>query len=511
MAKIKKSKKAKHSQIAAEVIDTNLADFGIENYLRYGNAVLEDRAIPDFRDGMNPVNRRILWSAYDLGVHSKANYVKSARIVGDVLGRFHPHGDSSVYGAMVGMTNNVGTVNNICHALIDGDGNWGSLSEPSAAAMRYTEARLSTFADAVLFNRFYTPVIDYVPNYDSKTVEPLILPALLPILLLNGRFGIAPGATSSIPSFDGATIVSLLKKIYSGKKISSKLLAKTLRVVTTFGGREAETSDENREALFNSTRGSVICHSQHTYDAKTRQLIFTTFAYTDLQKAIERISAFDGVQSVQDGSDSSDKYGKLIVNLKRQKESKAENAVIQKCLDFMSKRENFVLNFTRRFKDDIGQSAAKMNAWSLPKMLERWVSWRTKLEQRACLYWIKEDEKELHRLGLLIQAVDLIDFIVKILKDKKLKTNEEVYKSYAKKAKVAIEDAKYVLTRPIITLRNLERTSLEKKVKEVKANKASLQERHDNPQSAMLKQLKEFEIFFEDRPIPAKKLKKKRK
>ena len=197
MAKKKsKPEKGSYREVIGEI---DLLDFAREHYSRYGRSVLEDRAFPDFRDGMNPVNRRTLWSAYSLGIRSNSKFVKSARIVGDVLGRYHPHSDQAAYGAMVKMTNVNGVVSNIPIGLFEGEGNWGSLSNSAAAAMRYTEARLSKFSDEVLFNKFYMPVVRMIPNFDSSTVEPLILPALLPLVLLNGRSGIAPVATTNIP------------------------------------------------------------------------------------------------------------------------------------------------------------------------------------------------------------------------------------------------------------------------------------------------------------------------
>lgn len=500
--RVKRGKKGEVSsgppaKIAVAVIEESLEHFSVSSYERYGNAVLEDRAIPDYRDGMNPVNRRILWAAHELGTHSNKPHMKAARIVGDAMGRFHPHGDSAIYGAMVGMANNEGKVNNTCHALIDGEGNWGSLSEPGYAAMRYTEARLSKFADAVLFDKFYLPVMEMVPNYDSKDVEPLTLPALIPLLFLNGRFGIAPGATANIPSFDGKTVLKVLEAAYSGEELTPKLLAKTLRVVGTYGGRETGKNDEHRKALFSTKRGRVELHSESHYDEKKRTLTFTTFAYSSMLKALEKIAAFDGVQTVMDDSDTEDRYGKMVVVFKKQADNRLQR-LVEKCKAIMTARESYVLNFTRRYKDETGQAAAKMKAMTLPKVLTLWVKWRVSLEKKACAYWIKQDEKEIHRLSLLIQAVDLIDFIMKILKDKKLKTNDEVYRVYAKKAKVEVEDAKYVLGRPIISLRNMSRNDLLADRKKVEKNKSGLEKRMKKPMGYLIKQLDDFRPFFKD-------------
>lgn len=482
---------------ANPVIVTSLDRFAEENYKRYGLAVLENRAIPDYRDGLNPVNRRVLWSAHTLGFSNKSKLSKAARIVGDVIGRYHPHGDMAAYEAMVGMTNLPNKVNNIRVGLMEGGGNWGSLSGSSFAAARYTECRLTKFSDEVLFNRFYMPVVQKVPNFDNTTVEPLILPALLPVLFLNGRFGIAPGATCKIPAFDGNSVLALLKRAYSGEELTPKILSKTLKVVTTYGGveDESEAKSEGRKALFTGKKGALTLRSTHTYDEKKRTLTFTKFAKADFEKAIEKIGAIDGVQSVYDMSLATDREGKLVVVLKKQMEGRHKRT-IEKVIAFMQLRENYVLNFTRRTKDETGQAQATMKAMTLTTAFTNWVKWRTALEKKACGYWIGEDDKEIRRLDLLMQACDLIDFIVKLLKDKKLKSSEEVYKAYAKKAKVEFEEAKYVLTRPIITLRNLEKRSLLEDKKKVQANRKKLVMRQKKPLDFMKEQLKDFAPFF---------------
>lgn len=480
-----------------KLIQIEMDKFAMENYKRYGLAVLENRAIPDFRDGLNPVNRRVLWSMNSLGFHNKAKLAKAARVVGDVIGRYHPHGDASAYDAMVGMTNLPKNINNIRVGLIEGGGNWGSLSGTSAAAQRYTEARLSAFSDEVLFNRFYTPVMDKVPNFDNTTEEPLVLPSLLPLIFLNGRFGIAPGATCRIPAFNGNTILDLLDKAYAGEEITPKLLGNTLRAVTTFGGmeKEDELKGAARKALFTDKRGKLNLRPTYVFDEKKRTLTFTKFAFANFEKTLGFVSAMDSVQSIEDLSTPADRIGKLVVTLKKLGENKQKTAIAA-ILKHMELSESYVLNFTRRAKDDIGQACAEMRAMTLPKAFTAWVKWRTKLEQRACTYWIKEDEKEIKRLLLLIQAVDYVDYIVKLLKDKSLKSKDDVYTAYAKKAKVSNIEAEYVLTRPIITLRNLSKGPLEKELAETRDNMKKLQKRHDNPLAFMRGQLKDFRKFF---------------
>lgn len=505
-AKGKRKSSAKKGQALGRTMqreDANKAilapmdDFAIKNYARYGKAVLENRAIADYRDGFKPVNRRVLWAAHSLGFNSKSKLSKAARIIGDVIGRYHPHGDTAAYDAMVKMTNLPNKVNNIRVGLIEGGGNWGSLSGQEAAASRYTEARLTKFSDEVLFNKFYMPVVQKVPNFDSTTVEPLVLPALLPIIFLNGSEGIAPGATSNIPAFEGSTVVELLGKVYGGEELTSKLMAKTLRAVVKYGGVEQEDQlkSDGRKALFTGKKGVINFRPVFTYDERKRMFSFTGFANYKFEKIIEKVGAMEGVQSVHDVSKPSDRYGRLNITLKKQMDArhKRTHAAV---LAFMNSRENYVLNFTRRTLDETGQAEATMRAMTLLTAFTNWIKWRTNLEKKACAYWIKEDDKEIRRLNLLMQACDLIDFIVKLLKDKSLKTSDDVYKAYAKKAGVEYDEAKYVMQRPIITLRNLEKGSLLEERKKVEQNKKRLESHRAKPLPHMKKQLDGFAGFF---------------
>ena len=165
-----------------------------DNYLPYAVEVAKERALPDVRDGLKPVHRRILYGAYKLKAFPDKPYYKSARIVGDILGKYHPHGDSSVYDAMVILAQNFSTK----EPLIDGHGNWGSIDGDSAAAMRYTEARLSSIALEMLRD-IEKDTVDMVDNYSGSELEPSVLPSRYPNILVNGSFGIAVGLSTNIP------------------------------------------------------------------------------------------------------------------------------------------------------------------------------------------------------------------------------------------------------------------------------------------------------------------------
>ena len=172
-----------------------LADFAQRAYLDYAISVVKGRALPDGADGQKPVQRRILFAMNEMGLASGARPVKSARVVGDVLGRFHPHGDQAAYDALVRMAQNF----TLRYPLIDGQGNFGSRDGDGAAAMRYTEARLTPIA-RLLLDEIDEGTVDFMPNYDGSTQEPRLLPARLPFVLLNGASGIAVGMATEVPS-----------------------------------------------------------------------------------------------------------------------------------------------------------------------------------------------------------------------------------------------------------------------------------------------------------------------
>ena len=182
------------SENNSRIIKINIEDEMKSAYIDYSMSVIVSRALPDVRDGFKPVHRRVLYGMYDLGLTSGAGFKKSARIVGEVLGKYHPHGDSSVYEAMVRMAQEW----SLRYMLVDGPGNYGSIDGDSAAAMRYTEARFRKLAEEVLAD-LDKNTVDFKPNFDESLQEPVVLPAKAPMLLLNGASGIAVGMATNMP------------------------------------------------------------------------------------------------------------------------------------------------------------------------------------------------------------------------------------------------------------------------------------------------------------------------
>ena len=209
----------------AQIIRTEYSDLMKKAYIDYAMSVIISRALPDVRDGLKPVQRRTLYDMYELGIRYDRPYRKCARIVGDTMGKYHPHGDSSIYEALVVMAQDFkkGQV------LVDGHGNFGSIEGDGAAAMRYTEARLTKFTQEVCLSDLDKSVIDFGPNFDETEKEPVVLPVRVPNLLVNGAEGIAVGMATSIPTHNLGEVIDAVKAYMKNDAISTKQLMKYVK------------------------------------------------------------------------------------------------------------------------------------------------------------------------------------------------------------------------------------------------------------------------------------------
>ena len=494
--------------VREKIAEANLVDDAKAKYLEYATSVLEDRALADFRDGQMPVTRRNLYSAYDMGIRSNGRFAKAARIVGDSIGRFHPHGESSIYNSLVKLVNGNSVI-----GLFQGEGNWGNMSDPGNAAMRYTECRLSKFSDEVLFNKFYTPVMDMAPNYDGSFEEPLLLPAILPVVLMNGSYGIAPGAISSIPSFTSKSVMKLLRQVYGGKELTDKLMYNTLEFTTLFGGIEIEPKTKEakaqRMAVFRTTSGRVQMKSRVKWNEKERTLTVTAFANVgsltvkppkkddDKKKPkkglLDKLMDIEGVEVARDDSGTADKYATVTIILKKNITEKMQEAIIKYIKKkLLRSSETYVLNFTERYMKEDGQASAHVKAMPLIKMMHEWLKWRVQLERRACKHWGGEASKRIRELELKILAVDNREIIIRALNDKK-RNMDELEEWLAKQLKITKEEAAFIFNMKVRQLRALEKDALVTKKKEEIKTLKELEDRHKKPLPWMIKQLDTLE------------------
>lgn len=260
-------------------------------YLDYAMSVVKGRALPDVEDGQKPVQRRLLTIMQEMGLDSRAKPVKSARVVGDVMGRLHPHGDSSVYDAMVRMAQNF----SLRYPLVDGQGNFGSRDGDGAAAMRYTEARLTAFSD-ILLGEIGQGTVDYQPNYDGAFQEPVLLPARLPVLLLNGASGIAVGMATEIPSHNLREVADACVLKINRPDASFNDVIEVLRGPDYPGGAQIISSGDDLRRLYETGRGSVRVRARWTVEPLARaqwQVVVTELPPgTSTQKVLEEIEEY---------------------------------------------------------------------------------------------------------------------------------------------------------------------------------------------------------------------------
>ncbi|MEB2319424.1 MAG: DNA topoisomerase IV subunit A [Pseudomonadota bacterium] len=265
-----------------------LADFAERAYLDYAISVVRGRALPDVCDGQKPVQRRILYAMHEMGLGPNAKPVKSARVVGDVLGKFHPHGDTAAYDAMVRMAQDF----SLRYPLIDGQGNFGSRDGDGAAAMRYTEARLTRFA-ALLLDEIDQGTVDFVPNYDGAFEEPSLLPARLPMVLLNGASGIAVGMATEIPPHNLREVAAAAVAALRNPKIGVEELLEHLPAPDFPGGGQIISPPEDIAAIYRGGRGSIKLRARHHIEELARgqwQLVIDELPHgVSSQKVLEEI------------------------------------------------------------------------------------------------------------------------------------------------------------------------------------------------------------------------------
>ena len=391
-----------------------------DNYLPYAVEVAKDRALPDVRDGLKPVHRRILYGAYLLKAFPDRPYYKSARIVGDVLGKFHPHGDSSVYDAMVLMAQDFSTR----EPLFDGHGNFGSMDGDGAAAMRYTEARLSKMAMEMLRD-IDKDTVDMVPNYSDSEMEPKVLPARYPNLLVNGTFGIAVGLATNIPPHNLGEVTDGVLAYIDNPEITTKdlmeyikapdlptggvLIGKNslLSAYETGEGKVTLRAKTNIEKLENGRYGIVITEFPYRRNkSKILQTISEMTGDKRHQKALEAIT---------DIRDESDRSGiRAVVELKKA----ADYNTADKILKYLFKKTDLQCNISFNM---VALANGKPQTMGLKTIIMHYVNHQKDIVTKRTIKELAMAEKRFHIVEGFIKAIDVLDEIIKTIRESKSK------------------------------------------------------------------------------------------
>ena len=386
------------------------------SYLDYAMSVIIQRALPDVRDGMKPVHRRILYSMYDSGLRANAKYRKSAKVVGDVLGNYHPHGDSSVYDAMVRLAQDF----SLRYPLIDGQGNFGSMDGDGAAAMRYTEAKMAKLGESLLTD-IDKNTVDWRPNYDASREEPVVLPARIPNLLLNGAMGIAVGMATNIPPHNLSELIDALQFLLNHPDIDAVTIENLLDFVK---GPDFPTSGiiYNKKDILDAYtrgRGSVVMRGKaHIEEAKNgRSMIIIDEVPYQLNKKdfVEKIAALvtdKVIVGVADIRDESNKEGvRVVVELKR-------DAFPKKILNQLYKLTPLQTTFAYNMiaLTDRGMQPKLMN---LKEMLIAFMDHRKEVTTRRVQFELDQAEARKHILEGLAKAISIIDQIIATIRASK--------------------------------------------------------------------------------------------
>ena len=399
----------------SQIIRTEYSDLMKKSYIDYAMSVIIARALPDVRDGLKPVQRRTLYDMYELGIRYDKPYRKCARIVGDTMGKYHPHGDSSIYEALVVMAQDFKKG----QTLVDGHGNFGSIEGDGAAAMRYTEARLTKFTQEVCLADLDKDVIDFGPNFDETEKEPLVLPMRVPNLLVNGAEGIAVGMATSIPTHNLGEVIDAVKAYMKNDEISTRQLMKYIKGPDFPTGGIVGNKDDLLD-IYETGQGKIRIRGKVEVEelkGGKKQLVISEIPYTmigtgigkflnDVANLVETKKTTD----IVDISNQSSKEGiRIVLELKRGAD--AENL------------KNMLYKKTR-LEDTFGVNMlavadGRPETLGLKKIIEHHVDFQFELATRKYKTLLaKEQEKSEVQEGL-IKACDVIDLIIEILRGSK--------------------------------------------------------------------------------------------
>lgn len=467
-----------HGMTDDTVTDTGLDKFTAEALSIYGAYVVEDRAVPDYRDGLKPVHRALLWSLAGLNLRPSSSYKKAARTVGDTIGKYHPHGDSAAYGAMV-------TIANTMPPVVDGQGNWGTPINP-AAAQRYTEARMSKFAHMFMLDREYLDIVPKVPNFSGDDTIPLFLPALLPYALFNGNIPApAYGVRAGNPSFSFRSVAKVVIAMLQGKKVSSKKLAKLLEVQHPWGCT-AHIDDAEMLEMVKTGKGSVRYMPIIEEDYDKKQILIRSFvpaglsSTAQIDKTLEKISNLDGVRKCYSKqgkkSKGSGPYGALfVIECQRNLDTEDFYDILEAVEKHASSSVSYRLGVTIRKQDE--RNAFRYLGYD--RYLEAWVKYRVALELKLIKSLLEKAKKELHLQEVYLFAVENMEKLLKVLP--KALTAKDPDSTLAKAMKMPVEDATIILNRQVRKLAKLEAADIKTKIKALKEEIASLTKDLDAP------------------------------
>ncbi len=464
-----------------------------ESYIDYAMSVIVARALPDVRDGLKPVHRKILYAMNELGLGSSAKFRKSAAVTGDVLAKYHPHGDVAVYDSMVRMAQDF----SLRYPLIQGQGNWGSIDGDSAAAMRYTEAKLSRIGELMLQD-IEKNTVNFTDNYDGTRQEPTVLPAPLPQLLLNGSLGIAVGMATNIPPHNLTELIEAVVHLLDNPK------AETPDLFQFIQGPDFPTGGmiyDQKEIIsaYSQGKGSIIVRGKAEVVSKkdgSEQIIITELPYQVLKSALveemANLVSEKKVEGIRDIKDLSDRQGmSIIIDVKRGFEPQR---VLNRLYKFTNLQKTFHLNLLA-LVDGI-----QPEILSILDVLKYFIKHRTEVVTRRTKFDLEKAKDRAHILEGLTIALKNIDAVINLIK--KSKDKDEAKANLMKKFKLTERQAVAILEMKLQTLAGLERKKIEDELKEILEKIKELTAILKSPEKLKLiikKELEELKEKFGDK------------
>ena len=428
-------------------------------YLSYAMSVIVSRALPDARDGLKPVQRRILYGMWDMGFRANSSYKKSARIVGDVLGKMHPHGDSSVYDALARLAQPW----NLRYMLIDGQGNFGSVDGDPPAAMRYTEARLSTIAEELLLD-IDKNTVDFRDNFDGSYKEPTVLPALLPNLLLNGAAGIAVGMATNIPPHNLSELCNAISYLIESPEATVEDLIKLIPG-PDFPTAASILGTEGILAAYSTGRGQITLRAKAHIEEGSRgayNIVVTELPYqvnkARLQERMAELAKERKIEGVRDVRDESDRTGmRLVIILKQDAQPKK---VLNALYKHTQMQTTFGINMLA-----LVEEGRQPKVLTLKRMLQEYIGHRQVVIRRRTEFDLAKARDRAHILEGLKVALDNLDEVIRTIRESR--TADSAKNNLIRNFSLSERQSQAILDMQLRRLAALERKKIEDEYKEL--------------------------------------------
>ncbi|HEI7184628.1 TPA: DNA topoisomerase IV subunit A [Staphylococcus aureus] len=465
----------------SEIIqDLSLEDVLGDRFGRYSKYIIQERALPDVRDGLKPVQRRILYAMYSSGNTHDKNFRKSAKTVGDVIGQYHPHGDSSVYEAMVRLSQDW----KLRHVLIEMHGNNGSIDNDPPAAMRYTEAKLSLLAEELLRD-INKETVSFIPNYDDTTLEPMVLPSRFPNLLVNGSTGISAGYATDIPPHNLAEVIQATLKYIDNPDITVNQLMKYIKGPDFSTGGIIQGIDGIKKA-YESGKGRIIVRSkveEETLRNGRKQLIITEIPYevnkSSLVKRIDELRADKKVDGIVEVRDETDRTGlRIAIELKKDVNSESIKNYLYKNSDLQ-----ISYNFNM-----VAISDGRPKLMGIRQIIDSYLNHQIEVVANRTKFELDNAEKRMHIVEGLIKALSILDKVIELIRSSKNKRDAK--ENLIEVFEFTEEQAEAIVMLQLYRLTNTDIVALEGEHKELEALIKQLRHILDN-HDALLNVIKE--------------------